>query len=370
MNPFRYGCIVNGSHFCDRPELAGRLAEYVRSGQNLVIQGERRMGKSSLVTNTLAQMKGWRYVYADFMDVRSTADVCNQLADAMARFEAEDSIFKRTLSLLAHLRPTVTVDAMTGMPTITVDAQAAAGASSVTTALNALSELVRGGKTCVVLDEFQDILKVKDGSRVLALMRSRIQFLADTPFVFLGSARNDMLDIFLSPKSPFYKSATVFDVGTIDDAAFYDFIKKRFSTGRRQLPREEFDAILEFTNRTPGDVQEYCDAIWQVTEVRQRITPSVREQALQHVFAREGAAFSSFSRRLTDIQFRVARALSVCGGHHPLSGEFLREASVSNSATVKRALNALIADGLVCQLGGEYKFISPFFRDWIRRTRR
>lgn len=368
MNPFKYGCIVNGSHFCDRPELAGQFAEYVRSGQNLVIQGERRMGKSSLVTNTLSHMRGWRYVYADFMDVRSTADVCNQLVDAMARFEAEDSIFKRTLTLLAHLRPTVTVDAMTGMPTITVDAHAAENSSSVTTALNALSELVRGGKTCVVFDEFQDILNVADGPHILALMRSRIQFLADTPFVFLGSARNDMLDIFLSPKSPFYKSATVFDVGTIDDTAFYGFITERFASGQRQLPREEFDAILKFTNRTPGDVQEYCDAIWQITEAGQKITSAVREEALRHVFAREGATFSAFSRRLTDIQFRVARALSRCGGHHPLSGVFLREASVSNSATVKRALNALISDGLVCFVDGEYKFFSPFFRDWIRRT--
>jgi len=370
MNPFKYGCIVNGSHFCDRPELAGQLAEYVRSGQNLVIQGERRMGKSSLVTDTLSRMKGWRYVYADFMDVRSMADVCNQITDAMARYESEDSIFKRTLAALAHLRPTVTVDAMTGMPTISVDAHTAENSSSVTIVLNALSELVRGCKVCVVFDEFQDILKIKDGSRVLALMRSRIQFLADTPFVFLGSARNSMLDIFLSPKSPFYKSATVFDVGTIDDEPFYGFIAARFATGRRRLPREEFDAILEFASRTPGDVQEYCDAIWQVTEARQVISPAVREQALQRIFAREGAAFSAFARRLTDIQFRVLRALSVCGGRHPLSGEFLQEATVSNSATVKRALNALIADGLVYQADGEYKFVSPFFRDWIRRTRR
>jgi len=367
MNPFKYGCIVNGSHFCDRPELANQFSEYVRSGQNLVIQGERRMGKSSLVTNTLEHMKGWRYLYADFMDVRSTADVCNQIADAMARFEAGDSIFKRTMTLLAHLRPTVTVDAMTGMPTISIDARAAENASSVTAVLNALVEMVRGGRVCVVFDEFQDILKVKDGSRILALMRSRIQFLGDTSFVFLGSARNAMLDIFLSPKSPFYKSATVFDVGTIDDAAFYAFIADRFATGRRSLPREEFDAILDFTGRTPGDVQEYCDAIWQVTEVRQKITPPIREQALQRIFAREGASFSAFVRRLTDIQFRVAKALAVCGGRHPLSGEFMREASVSNSATVKRAINALVADGLVYVVEGEYKFISPFFRDWIRR---
>jgi len=370
MNPFKYGCIVSGKNFCDRPELSGQLAEYVRSGQNLVIQGERRMGKSSLVTETLSHMKGWRCFYADFMDVRTTADVCNQLVDALSRFESDGSFFKRTLSLLSHLRPTVTVDEMTGLPTISVDARAAESPTSVTTALNALFEQVRGKKTCVVFDEFQDILKVKDGSRILALMRSRIQFLADTPFVFLGSARNNMLDIFLSPKSPFFKSATVFDVGTIDDAAFYRFIVSRFATGKRKLPRDEFDEILAFTARTPGDVQEFCDGIWQVTEPGDVVSATVREQALQRIFAREGASFSSFARRLTDIQYRVFKTLSTLGGAHPLSGEFLRESAVTNSATVKRALNSLVADGLVYQIDGEYRFVSPFFRDWIRRVRK
>ena len=47
--PFRYGCVVDGEYFCPRPELERQLRRYAESGQNLVIQGERRMGKTSLV---------------------------------------------------------------------------------------------------------------------------------------------------------------------------------------------------------------------------------------------------------------------------------------------------------------------------------
>lgn len=87
-------------------------------------------------------------------------------------------------------------------------------------------------------------LDVGDGEQVFALMRARIQCLSRTCFAFLGSARNSMLSIFLSPKSPFYKSAIVFDVGDIPDDDFYVFAKGRFLTGRRKLPRETFDRIL------------------------------------------------------------------------------------------------------------------------------
>ena len=370
MNPFKYGCIVQGGYFCARPKLAGQLSDYITSGQNLVIQGERRMGKSSLVTNTIAKMRGYKMLYADFMDVRTLADVCNQIADALARFEADDSLFKRTVTMLSHLRPVMSVDAMTGMPTISVDSRSARDTASVNTMMNALSAHVKGRKVCVVFDEFQDILSLKDGDRVLAMMRSKIQFLPETPFVFLGSARNSMLDIFLSPKSPFYKSATTFDVDVIPDGDFYRFISGRFKTGDRTISREVFQDILSFARRTPGDVQEYCDAAWQVTSTGDEVTAEVLEAALQRIFEREGASFSSFARRLTDIQLRVLRSLSVLGGSHPLSGEFLRSADVTNSASVKRALNALCAADLVYLLDGEYRFVSPFFREWVRRQTR
>ena len=99
--------------------------------------------------------------------------------------------------------------------------------------MDALARHAEGRKVCVVFDEFQDILDVADGEQLFALMRARIQALPRTSFVFLGSARNAMLSIFLSPKSPFYKSATVFDVGAIPDNDFFRFAKGRFAAGGR-----------------------------------------------------------------------------------------------------------------------------------------
>ncbi len=367
MNPFKYGCIDDGGYFCARPQLAKQLEDYVSTGQNLVIQGERRMGKSSLVTNTVRGMRGYHMLYADFMDVRTVADVCNQIADGLARFEADDTIFKRTVTAMAHLRPTMSVDAMTGMPTISVDSVASQNPASINTMMNAVADHVKGRRACVVFDEFQDILNLPEGSRILAIMRGKIQFLAETSFVFLGSARNAMLDIFMSPKSPFYKSATIFDVGLIPDEDFYRFITSRFKTGGRKISRWLFEQILEFAYRTPGDVQEYCDALWQVTSKGDEITDKTLEAALSRIFAREGDTFSSFARRLTDMQFRVLKSLAKYGGEHPLSAAFMRSADVVNTASVKRALNALCANDLVYRHGAEYKFVSPFFREWVRR---
>lgn len=367
MNAFKYGCSVDGENFCARPELSKALRAYVVSGQNLVIQGERRIGKTSLVKETVLSMRGWSMVYADFMGVRSVSDVCNRLADALARFDSSDTFLRKMFATLLHLRPIATVDAMTGLPTITIDARACVDPASVNTMMNALESHVKGRKVCVVFDEFQDVLDLNDGNQVFALMRSRIQFMARTTFVFLGSVRNRMLDIFMSPKSPFYKSAALFDVGAIPDDDFYEFAVERFATGRRKLPRALFDRVLSLAERTSGDVQEFCDAIWQVSDRGDTLTDNHFEQGLRQIFHREGAAYSTFVKPLTDIQVRVLHALSVEGGKHPSANAFLQEARVTNVTSVKRALVALEKSGLVYRYSGEWKFVSPFFREWVRR---
>ena len=369
MEAFKYGCIVGGEHYCKRRELSRQLASYIAGGQNVVIQGERRMGKSSLVRETIAGMRGWRMVDADFMGVKSTTDVCNRIADAMARFDSGDSIYRRAMTLLAHLRPIGQIDQMTGLPTISLDARATATPASIPLALDALSSHVKGRKVCIVFDEFQDILDVKDGEQVLALMRSRIQLLSDVCFVFLGSARNSMLSIFLSPGSPFYKAAAIFGVDEIPDGDFYRFASGRFATGRRKLPHDAFDRILEITCRTSGDVQELCDAVWQVTSPGRTIGMGDIELGIRLVFSREASAYAAFVKPLTDIQMRVLRALAELGGEHTLAGDFLGLARVTTPATVKKSLVALGKADLVYSVGGEWKFVSPFFREWVRRLK-
>lgn len=78
--PFRYGCVVDGEYFCPRPELERQLRNYAESGQNLVIQEERRMGKTSLVKKALAvvfarEKNGFENAIADLTPNQETGKV-------------------------------------------------------------------------------------------------------------------------------------------------------------------------------------------------------------------------------------------------------------------------------------------------------
>ena len=367
MNPFKYGETVDGENFCRRPELARILKGYVESGQNVVMQGERRMGKTSLVLETVRSMKGVAMFHADLFCVRDTADLCRRLTAALARFENSAGFLEKIVKALARLRPTLSIDPNTGAPTVSVDAKAATDLTSLETVLDAIIAHTAKRKSCVILDEFQDILDIEDGERVIAIMRGRIQLDTKTSYIFLGSVRNKMTDIFMHPNSPFYRGAAPLPVGEIDADDFYKFLASRFATGKRKLSRMTFDAIREIARNTPGDIQELCDAIWDCTRNGQAISEADVRKGLDVIFSRERDHYEIFIRRLTALQMRVLTAMASKGGQEVFSVEFLSAASVLNAASVKRAIDRLVSDGLVFYNDREYRFVNPFFREWLKR---
>jgi len=367
MNPFKYGCAVGGEHFCSRPKLERQLRNNILSGQNVVIQGERRMGKTSLVLETIRKTKGVSLIHADLLCVRDTADLCRRLAAALARHEKSAGFLEKLVRSLARLRPTITIDQNTGSPTISVDSAAAAEITSLEAVLDAIMEQTAKKRTCVVLDEFQDILDMSDGERVLAILRSRIQLDANSAYVFLGSIRNRMTDIFWSPDSPFYHSAAALPVGEIDANDFLVFLQGRFATGGRKLPKEMFEKISMLARNTPGYIQELCDTLWDETARNETIGETALQRALTNIFSREQDHYEIFIRRLTALQTRVLKALAMRGESGAYSERAMAMAQVYNSASMKHAIEKLIKDGLVYNFEGDYRFTNPFFREWLRR---
>lgn len=269
--------------------------------------------------------------------------------------------------MLAHLRPTVSSDPSSGAPSVTVDARIAAEPATLDSVLDVLLAQTKRRKTCVLLDEFQDILDIDDGERTLAVLRSRIQLDSNTPYIFLGSIRNKMAEIFFKYSSPFYHSAAAFKVGNIDPDEFFAFIKKRFATGGRKLTRAMFDAIARTARDTPGFIQELCDALWQMSSKGTTLEESDIQQALAIIFARENDHFTFALKQLTAQQTRVLRTIAVRGGREILSGSFLEAAQVFNAASVKKAVAKLERENIIYNYDGEYRFGSPFFCEWILR---
>ena len=365
MNPFRHGCAVDGEFFCPRPELERQLRSFAESGQNVVVHGERRMGKTSLIRHAIGGMRKMRMLYVDLYCIQTLSDFCRRVMNGISEANESMSFIKKAMSFVHQLRPTLSFDVNTGAPQISVDARVANAPDSLGAVMGMIRRLANDERICVVFDEFQDILDIDRSDVVLAEMRSTIQFQPDTPYFFSGSVRNDMMRIFDDSRSPFFKSAATFTVGPIGSSEFERFIAARFRKGDRKVDAETVRMLIGYADSVTGDVQELCEAIWDTTEPGSEVTAKDIPRALDCVFAREGEAFGESVRQMTPLQVSVLRAFSALDTSSVFSGEFMQRVGTTSTGALRTAINRLVARRIIYQFGGKYRFANPFFKAWL-----
>ena len=365
MNPFRHGCAVDGEFFCPRPELERQLRSFAESGQNVVVHGERRMGKTSLIRHAIGGMKKMRMLYVDLYCIQTLSDFCRRVMNGISEANESMSFIKKAMSFVHQLRPSLSFDVNTGAPQISVDVRAANSPDSLGAVMGMIRRLAKDERICVVFDEFQDILDIDRSDVVLAEMRSTIQFQPDTPYFFSGSVRNDMMRIFDDSQSPFFKSAATFTVGPIGSSEFERFIAARFRKGDRKVGAEAVRMLIGYADSVTGDVQELCEAIWDTTEPGSEVTAKDIPRALDCVFAREGEAFGESVRQMTPLQVSVLRAFSALDTSSIFSEEFMQRVGTTSTGALRTAINRLVAKRIIYRFGGKYRFANPFFKAWL-----
>jgi hypothetical protein len=237
---------------------------------------------------------------------------------------------KKAMALVSRLRPVLSFDSTTGAPSISVDARAASEPDSLGLTMAMIRKLAAEEKLCVVFDEFQDVLSLPNAKTVLAEMRSTIQFQPDTPYLFSGSVRNEMMGIFEDSDSPFFKSAVPFTVGAIDVGDLARFVVARFNKGKRAIDVETATELVRYADSVTGDVQQLCEAIWDTTDTGAVISLDNINAAFELVFAREYEAYGDSVRQLTPLQTSVMRAIAETNGLKMFSEKFMAMVGTSS----------------------------------------
>ncbi len=366
MNPFNYGHIVEKEDFCRRPELVKKLADSIKKGQNVYIQGERRIGKTSLICETIRKLKKYRILYIDLLEAKTSDDLLKRMILALISMEKKAGYFEKVLLKLSHIRPVASIDPITGLPTLTVDASVELKPDSIPEILDLISSYHSKTKPLVVVfDEFQDVLNLKDARQTLAMLRSKIQFQSDIPYVFAGSIRNKMDSIFNDPDSAFFKSAIPVYVGPLDTDIFKQFIKNKFKRGKRQITAEALNSIFGICFNITGDIQQLCSALWDLTSSGDLISGEQMPAALERIFLHELKGYETILKIISRQQLKLLTALARLGGKAPMSSEFLKNSGIAQASSVQRALSRLIKLRIVFHYENEYRFTNPFFRAWL-----
>lgn len=365
MNPFKYGSIVLGKDFCGRKDLLKQITRHMQASQNIVVFGERRIGKSSLVYEAVRKLRGTHILYIDLLGIKSIDALCKRMLRAIVTLEKRLSWVTKMIKTLSHLRPTITTDPVTSMPIISFDAFVELKANSIQEVLDLIESISKKKRFVVVFDEFQDILKINDASEAIALLRSKIQFHSNIPYVFVGSIRHKMDEIFTSPNSAFFKSAIPISVDPLPYEEFSKFLIKKFEKGQRKVLEETLKQVFEITNNITGDIQQLCETLWEVTPEGDAVSSDKLKAALELIFSREQKSYEAFVSLLTDFQIKCLLALAREGGRRIYSMDFIKAVGPHSSASVNRAMTRMIDINILYKREKEIRFVNPFFKAWL-----
>lgn len=248
INPFVVSGKIPPQYFCDRVEESKQLEKALCNQMNVVLTSSRRMGKTSLVDFVFDKPEirdNYITISIDILHTTTFREFI--LAFGTAVFDCvaarSEKWRKQFVTFLKSLSASFGYDAASNLPTFDIkigDVQ-----QPEYTLQEIFKYLESIDKRClIVIDEFQQITYYPE-KNVEALMRTHIQKLSNSNFVFSGSQRRLMEEMFFSSKRPFYQSAKSIRLEPIDKDIYMDFAVKNFKESGKEIEKEAFAHIYD-----------------------------------------------------------------------------------------------------------------------------
>lgn len=370
LNPFVLTGYVSPEYFCDRQKETDKIISALLNGRNITLTSPRRMGKTGLIHHVFHNMQENNDVkcfYVDLYQTDSLELLVKKLADTIlgSLDSTEDKILKNVVSFFKMLRPVVTVDPITGEPGFKVDVEPGQGEYSLS---EIFAYMEQSDYRCfVAFDEFQTIASYSD-KNVEALLRSHIQRLTNVNFIFSGSQRHVLENMFASASRPFYQSTQMMPLGDIDKSAYYAFSSDKMRYNRQSIDEESFDYLYTKLSSHTWYVHTLLNRLYE-TDYR-TIDKTTVDDIMADILLENEGTFQTFLRLVTPIQAKVLYAIASEGTIKEIQGKsFLTKYQLGAASTVKTAVKSLVEKELLLDNNGEYQIYDRFFGLWLLRNR-
>lgn len=367
INPFPILAYHGKEYFCDRKDETKKLTEALKNGRNITLISPRRMGKTGLIKHVFEQISSKEAIciYVDLDQTIRLADMVKALGEKILGKIGMPSgrVWKEIASWFKSLRPVMTADPATGNPEISLDIQPTAAEASLG---EMLGWLEKSKLPCyVALDEFQTIAEYPE-PKIEALLRSHIQHLTNVNFIFAGSQKHLMTEMFTSANRPFFQSTQMFPLYEIPEDAYFEFAQHHFEKNKQTLQKDTF---LELYTNVFGHtwyIQCVLNRLYQY-KIRQ-IDKTALTSAINDILDEYKETFRTYCKLLTSNQLSVIKAIAKEGVAKEISGkDFLQKHQLGAGSTVRSAVSVLIDKDLIAESEDGYSIYDRFFGLWLRK---
>lgn len=373
-NPFIVTGRIKPEYFCDRVEEAERLSRCILSGgENMVIISPRRLGKTGLINFCFEKPEVKEAVTTIFIDILRTSSL-QELVFLLGRAvfktlgSRSQNMMKNLVTTLRSIRGSFGYDPIQNTPTF--DIKLGDIVNPVYTLEEIFACLEQADQRCVVaIDEFQQIVNYPD-KKVEALLRTHIQQSANANFIFAGSERHIMGEMFLDHARPFYQSASIMSLAPISIDKYSAFIQHHFEANQLTVTPEAINMVYQqFQGNTYYVQKTFREAFSATIESGQTCDTPLVDRIINDMMKENGHRYSETLTRLTLPQKELLYAIADEGrAQRVTSGQFIKRHRLQSASSVQSAMRKLMEYGIVTNEKGSYYIEDQLFYLWLLKS--
>lgn len=368
-NPFVVGKYLSDKYFCDRENDTEFLRKQIVNGRNVALISPRRIGKSGLIQHFFNQpdiQEAYHVFYVDIYATTSLGEFVYTLGkEIYEQLKPQSTVWKeKFFQIVSSFRVGFKLDAMTGLPGLDI------GLGDIqvpqTTLDEIFSYIAESDKPCVIaIDEFQQIGEYAERN-VEALLRTKIQQCQKAQFIFSGSKRHTMTNMFNSPAKPFYQSAISMGLEAIPVNTYTDFAVRLFEEYGKHVDREVIEHVWAKYDGYTWFVQMVMNELFALTARDKVCTMDKVNAALQNVILSQENSYKTLLSNLPPRQKMVLQAIAKEGvARNVTSMKFVKQYNLGSASSVQSAVRLLLQNDLITQEDGCYRVYDYFFSEWL-----
>lgn len=368
-NPFVVGKYVAERYFCDRKEETEFLIKQVKNGRNVALIAPRRIGKSDLIHHFFNQTDIKENYHVFFVDIYATTSLSEFVyrlgKEIYEQLKPRSTAWKeKFFQMIASLRVGFKLDSMTGMPTFDL------GLGDIQSPQTTLDEIFayinEADKPCIIaIDEFQQIGSYAE-KNVEALLRTKIQRCQKAQFIFSGSKRHMMSNMFNSSSKPFYQSAITMGLDAIPIETYTDFAIRLFEENDRHLEPAVVRDIWQQYKGYTWFVQMMMNELFALTPQDGTCHSGLLAEARRNVILSQENSYKDLMSNLPPRQKVILQAIAKEGiAQNITSSKFIKKYNINSASSVQAAVKNLLKDDLVTQEDNTYRVYDFFFSEWL-----
>ena len=370
-NPFVITGRIPEAYFCDRRAETQKMIRALTNGDNICLMSPRRMGKSKLIQFCYDKSEMHEAYYTFYIDILHTSSlaeftyVFGQKVFDTLRSNSE-KMLRTFVQGLKSLNAKFGFDAGSNMPTFSIEL------GDIVRPEYTLSEifacLEEADRPCIVaFDEFQQICRYPE-KNIEALLRSHIQHLSNVNFIFAGSERHLISEMFLSSAKPFYNSTCQLELYPIVPEEYIPFVCKWFRAFDKRIAEEEVEKVYQLFEGNTYCMQRTFHEAFINTSSGEACTQEIVRRSIADIIEDNGHAYSRMLSQIPTRQKELLYAIAKDGKAEKITGgAFIKRHTLLSASSVQAAMKKLLELDLITQDDGFYTIPDRFLLLYIRQ---